>query len=267
MAKVVASKTEISLSEFQVDALTVFTLRVYQDVFSKWYEATSEDMPYLLAPSADSHNMVLKTGDVNIDWNLTESIHNKGQEYLDWQNQPENFFTDRFVVDPVDGSRKMFTHVVNANLSPNDSIPIDCADPTVKHGKMAGKTIKQYSSAFQSKARREKQWSENQPVIEAELLSLRRNFLDPHYPEETSDNMKCYIIPEPLFISPVCSKPLFVFFDLTSFADTCRRGNHGTIVSRCSAPNGLLLDCIRRLLLSRFGYSTRSGLGSPYKRQ
>jgi endoribonuclease Dicer len=267
ISKVVASQTQISLSEFQIDALTVFTLRVYQDIFSKWYEASSEDMPYLLAPSADSHRIILETGGINIDWDITESIYSKGQEYLDWKNQPRDFFKDRFVVDPVDGSRKMFTHLVNANLNPSDSIPTDCADPAVTQGKLAGKTIKQYTSGFQSKARREKQWSDHQPVIESELLSLRRNFLDPHYPEETNDNLKCYIIPEPLLISPVCLETLFAMSNLTNFAGTCRRCIHGTLVSGDFASNGFLLNCIGRLLLLGLGHSTRFGLGSPYKRQ
>ncbi len=62
----------------------------------------------------------------------------------------------------------------------------------------------EYSCSLWAKARSRRTFDPNQREIEAELISLRRNLLDEFDTPEEDSPKKCFVILEPLKISPVC---------------------------------------------------------------
>ncbi|RDA96171.1 hypothetical protein CP533_1651, partial [Ophiocordyceps camponoti-saundersi (nom. inval.)] len=183
------SSSPLRLSQDEAEALTRFTLAIFKDVFSKEYVATAEDMPYLLAPVAD--------GPRRVDW---EAAALAGAEAPDWSGKPDDFFEHKLVIDPWDGSRKFILHGVDKSLKPSDRVPDGVPEPKSRSYRDTDKSVKQYSNSLSRESRRRQVWREDQPVVKAELLSVRRNFLVENEQEEKRD-MRCWIILEPLRLS------------------------------------------------------------------
>lgn len=202
-ARLVSFETPIKLSRGEVDMLTGFTLRTFDDVFSKEYDVKAEELPYFLAPCTASHNAILAGTDVQVDWKLLEAV--EASKYLDWENAPDAFFHDKFVIDPFDGSRKLTLHGLNPNLKPNDPTPADAAMSKCRAYSFVEPTIKEYSNSLWLRARKRSQWKDDQPVVNADVLSLRRNLLDEYCEGESDTSNRCYVILEPLRVSTVSS--------------------------------------------------------------
>lgn len=195
--RLLPSPVSFKVSPEQVEALTDFTLTVFTDVFSKEYDAGPEEIPYFLAPVS----ALEAGGPANIDWELLEMLAHA--EPPSWRDKPADFFDNKLVMDPWDGSRKFIIHGINENLKPYDPVPPGAPMPKSRAYKLGDRTIAEYSNSLTIKSRRRQQWSADQPVVDAELLPLRRNFLDEHSVAEASD-MRCWLILEPLRISKVC---------------------------------------------------------------
>ena len=188
-----------------LERLTGFTLTIFDDVFSKEYEATAADLPYFLAPSAYGHDFdYLTDGNLQniIDWTALSTIGMvKNTEYPD--NEPDGFFQDKFVTDPWDGSRKFFLHGRRRDMKPLDPIPSSVVLSAHRIWKTVPHDIYNYSISLWTKSRKSASFRKDQPVVEAEILPIRRNFLDDTIREEDFLPRKCFIILEPLRISPV----------------------------------------------------------------
>ncbi|PHH62390.1 hypothetical protein CDD81_7186 [Ophiocordyceps australis] len=180
--------SSVSVTTADVETLSKFTLTIFTDVFSKDYDAEPEGMPYFWAPMVKNE----------IDWRLLRQIVQA--EPPTWQGQPDEFFHDKLAMDPWDGSRKFIIHGVNKDMKPSDPEPQSAPIPQSRSYKLVDHSIKEYSNSLTIKARRRIQWREDQPVVNAELLSLRRNFLDEYSSGEMQD-MRCWLILEPLRIS------------------------------------------------------------------
>jgi endoribonuclease Dicer len=206
LATPLAASDPLHLSTAQVESLRLCTLKIFQDIFSKQYEANCNEFPYFLAPEKESHAVVRDRKSATIDWDL---VHEMGSiAFLDWENKPEHFYQDRFIVDPCDGSRKMILLGLNKNLKPSDPAPEDAPAPRLRYFSMCSdKSIKEYSTSLWTKQRKLKKWRDDQPVVNAEILSLRRNFLDQFFVKDKT-NSKCAIILEPLQVSPVSMSSL-----------------------------------------------------------
>jgi endoribonuclease Dicer len=192
----------LRLTPEQLDGLRCFTLKTFADIFSKQYEAQSTDMPYFFAPCGASHDQVNNntSGIAPIDWDLVHEI--KQCDSLDWDGKPAGFFCEKLVVDPWDGSRKLVIHGINPQLKPGDRVPDSVPKPRSSSYRSVEPTIKEYSNSLFLKARQSARWRDDQPVVNAEIMSLRRNFLDQFEVDEVT-SQSCYIILEPLKISPV----------------------------------------------------------------
>ncbi|KAM0263988.1 hypothetical protein ACHAPA_008477 [Fusarium lateritium] len=198
-ARLTPSKDSFQLTLEEADGLARFTLRVFADVFSKEYDATCSQFPYLLAPvslessgSADSPS--------HIDWDTVDLV--RDHETLDWENAPEEFFIDKLVIDPYDGGRKLIIKGIDKTKKPSDPTPEGVPESRSRAYRTVEPTIKEYSNSLYQKSRLRVQWREDQPVVKAELLPLRRNLLDEfQVDEEVSKN--CFIILEPLKVSPL----------------------------------------------------------------
>ncbi|KAH6969437.1 hypothetical protein DER45DRAFT_515726 [Fusarium avenaceum] len=199
IARLTSSKDSFQVTSEEADGLAKFTLRVFADVFSKEYDATCDQFPYLLAPvsqeSSDSDELRS-----HIDWDTVEFV--KDHETLDWENAPEEFFMDKLVTDPYDGGRKLIIKGIDKTKKPSDPTPEGVPESRSRAYRTVEPTIKEYSNSLYQKSRLRVKWREDQPVVKAELLPLRRNLLDEfQVDEEISKN--CFIILEPLKVSPL----------------------------------------------------------------
>lgn len=204
LTKLISTESPLQLTEDEVDGLAAFTLKIFLDVFSKEYEAKPEDIPYFLAPCAQSHGEILSTSSqITVDWPTVTLVQEN--ESLSWENAPDDFFNDKFVTDYCDGSRKLIIKGINKSLRPSDPTPAGVPEPKCRSYRFVEQTIKEYSNSLWLKARKRAKWKDDQPVMNAELLSLRRNYLDEFQVDEDIDN-ECFVILEPLQVSPVSKR-------------------------------------------------------------
>jgi len=204
-ASVISLTDPIDISGSEIEALKVFTLRVFEDVFSKEYDTDVASLPYFLAPTRLSHDCNL-TGESSrdiVDWEYLEST--KGRKYQDRSDEKYGSASvlDKYVVDRFSGARKFFLRCIREDLKPLDSVPEGVQSPRTNAWKRVEHNIKEYSDSAWLRTRSTRCFKDVQPVYEAELVSLRRNLLDEAADLQVYQNSTCYIILEPLCISMV----------------------------------------------------------------
>ncbi|KAK4494728.1 hypothetical protein PRZ48_014084 [Zasmidium cellare] len=199
----------LPLDDRVLGKLTRFTMKVFEDVFSKTYEEDAAKLSYWIAPMKYS---LPDDGEVDetvaaldplaaIDWPLLDEVFTHGS-YTWTPEMKDSFLTDRFLVDVWDGSRKFYSKQVDPSRKATDPIP-----EGVAKSKFTG-TILDYSISLWKKARKEREafWSRSQPVVEAEKVIQRRNVLAPAEQKELSQVTKAYLCPQPLRISVLPTK-------------------------------------------------------------
>ncbi|KAL7941514.1 hypothetical protein V8C42DRAFT_348640 [Trichoderma barbatum] len=181
----------------EIEALASFTLRLFTDVFSKEFEAKSHEIPYFVAPSRVTASC---SEAAEIDWDAVLYAHEN--ERLHWENAPNEFFREKLAIDPWDGSRKFILHGINPELKPSDPTPKGVPQPKSLGYRKVEQNIKEYSNSLSVNSRKRRNWRDDQPVVNAELLPIRRNFLDEFFVDDEGDGT-CYVILEPLCVSPL----------------------------------------------------------------
>ncbi|KAK4238845.1 hypothetical protein C8A03DRAFT_33100 [Achaetomium macrosporum] len=187
--------------------LTAFTLTIFRDVFSKHYEATAARLPYFLAPTIKDHAfdfMSVTDPSHLVDWAAVRFVlENERITYT--FNEPDEVFKDKYVADPFDGSRKFFLRGRRPEMKPTDPVPEGVVKPSHRAWHTSCKThdILNYSLSAWSKSRASMQFRKDQPVVEAELLPIRRNLLDDDIKEQDLEPKQCFLVLEPLRISPL----------------------------------------------------------------
>ncbi|KAF9870302.1 RNase3 domain protein [Colletotrichum karsti] len=195
----------VKVTADDAEALKEFTFRVFKDVFSKEYEAPIADVPYFLAPTTVSHSVKLSQIDDAaslVDWNHLRET--RGKEYLEWDDDtPHEFFQDKLVTDPYSGSRKLYLRGVRKDMKPMDMVPPGVPDPGHKSwkDKDVEKNITEYSVSLWARSRKKRTWRQTQPVVEAEVVSLRRNLLDDFMQDTAEESRICWVILEPMRVS------------------------------------------------------------------
>lgn len=164
----------LSVSSKEIELLSNYTLRIFQDLYNKIYEMNQEIMPYWLIPTASGiseYGEGLNPSDV-IDWEALQFA--KDHERLNSTSMSPGDFSDRFVYDPWDGKYRYFLNGVNTSLRAKDPPPSFL--PHRRHMK----NIMEYGLSLYKRSRihflATCDW--NQPVYDAELVPLRRNLLD-----------------------------------------------------------------------------------------
>lgn len=189
--------------------INLFTLYIFSDVFSKSYESDPSRMPYFLAP-VKPNSLLDQCSDPSevISWGILQSIEDYHIQWGDnpwdnktWQNAPDEFFEDKFIVDPWDGSRKLWSVGVDRRFKPLDPVPKNAAPR--KGTRKNNDNILEYSSSLFLKARARRTFDQTQRVIRAKYISLRRNLLDEFDASEAENPKECWIILEPMRISSV----------------------------------------------------------------
>ena len=181
-----------------LDKLTAFTFRIFQDVFAKEYEEDEARISYWLAPLLGGRSVSREDSDPVklIDWKTLNFVH--AYEQLEWTiDTPDSYLADRFLVDRFDGGKRYFSMNVMPGLKALDPVPPDA--PTHRYMN----NILDYTVSLFAKSRARATWRDDQPVILAEQVLHRRNWLDEITEKEKVMRYKCYVCPEPLKISAV----------------------------------------------------------------
>ncbi|KAI0152527.1 hypothetical protein F4776DRAFT_652761 [Hypoxylon sp. NC0597] len=209
---------EIALEE--VEQINQFTLKIFDDVFSKEYRSEPEKMPYFLAPLIHTHDFDFSgiAGDTRtvIDWECLTMIRNAAR-YYELGNQPDEPLKEQFVIDPHDGSRKFYTVRHRPDLKPTDLEPPGV--PQKRGNKKAirdvPKDIWNFSISLWSNTRAKLTVRHDLPVIEAEYIPLRRNLLDElDKPEDVQ--LKCYLVFETLKLSTLPVDVVVMAYNLSA---------------------------------------------------
>lgn len=195
----------ICVTEGQVSVITNFTLRIFRDVFSKEYGATSEQLPYFLAPLQGSHSTDFGSSVPDIqtllDWQQLEAVMKADYHSPDELSETE--LCSKYVIDPHDGSRKFYTRATAPDIKPFDPQRPDAQKSArvTRTRRDAQDDIWNYSVSLWSNARSKIPRDENLQVVEAELVTIRQNFLDST--EKVEPNAPCYLVFATLKISVV----------------------------------------------------------------
>ncbi|KAK2843923.1 Dicer-like protein 1 [Arthroderma sp. PD_2] len=189
----------LRVSHDELDLLTKFTFRVFQDVFHKIYEEDSSLVSYWIAPAKLDDRAELQKSNPSelIDWQMLQYVRNT-EELLWSPGMPDSFLANRFLVDKWDGRYRYLSLEVDPTRRPSDPIPENM--PRRRHMD----NIMNYGlSLFKnSHARFLAKCNWDQPVLRAELFQLRRNFLD-RDENKKGPAVEYYICPEALKISSI----------------------------------------------------------------
>lgn len=181
-----------------------FTLQVFQDLFNKEYEAEDTQMPYWLAPTKWSFG-----GDV--PQNITEVVDLdalRNVKPLQWSSDTDpNSWCDQFLIDKWSGKYRYRSKAVLHDLNINSPIPSNVPSRRYKRAKTE-KILEYTLSLFgDSRTRFLEDCDQSQPVLDAELVQIRRNFLDRADAKEFEEYIHQYhVCPEPLAVSMVRTK-------------------------------------------------------------
>ncbi|KAH6856644.1 dicer-like protein 1 [Chaetomium sp. MPI-CAGE-AT-0009] len=197
----------VELDGDRIRGLAAVTLTIFKDVFSKEYEATAAQLPYFLAPALLQHGSDFTSvtdPSCTIDWDTVTFVRDNERIAYTF-NEPDDFFKDKYVADPYDGSRKFFLRGRRHDMRPTDMVPEGIVAPGHRAWRVACKRhdILNYSLSAWSKSRAFLTPREDQPVVEAEVLPIRRNLLDDHIGDDDLEPKPCFLVLEPLRISPL----------------------------------------------------------------
>lgn len=176
-----------------LDMLTSFTLAVYSDVFHKTYKREPSRMGYWLAPLKMKGLVAIP------DTDLLRKIHEAGGKRPAWSpGMSPTLWLEQFLVDPWTGKFRYFSKSVIPGASKDSPIP-----PGVAKRPRRTRNVLDYTSSLFPRAREAflSNADKTQPILEAEVVHLRRNFLDKMNQEEKGFATYAHVAPEALEIS------------------------------------------------------------------
>ncbi|KAJ5496799.1 hypothetical protein N7463_008786 [Penicillium fimorum] len=189
----------LEVASEELEVVTAFTLAVFHDVFHKTYKHVSEQFPYWLVPAREDVDIRTSTSLLDIiDWAALHYV--KDNPKLVWSTDMEpDSLLNRFIYDDWNGKYRYFPLAIDPNLRPSDP------PPSYAPVRKWSDDIMNWSLSL-SKNSRPKFFNQciwAQPVLHAELVCLRRNFLDKAAEEEKESNSRCVICPQPLVLSAI----------------------------------------------------------------
>ncbi|KAJ5246236.1 dicer-like protein 1 [Penicillium chermesinum] len=239
-----ALESVLSVSSDDLHHLSELMVSVFYDIFHKTFDLESTKFPYWVAPLKPSHapaEKILLPAEV-IDWEAINFVHENRE--LKWTEKMDTeFLMKHFLFDPWDGRKRYFPIAIDSTSCASDSVP-----PHLPRRRWM-ENLLNYSLSL-GKSSRQK-WLEyakwDQPVIEAQCICLRRNFLDKATGPEKGEAGRLLICPQPLKISPL---PLGLVTSLLAFpAIMCRMESYLIVMDGC---RNLGLDISPQLALEAF---------------
>ncbi|KAG5982994.1 hypothetical protein E4U55_000993 [Claviceps digitariae] len=206
-AALIQCGTTLNISDTELEVLADLTLTIFKDVFSKEFDCAVKDLEYLIAPCVSVSDMTTSAIDPRsiIDWPLLDALNATEMGSILADNSQADNFQNKLLIDPWDGGRKFVTKSVNTALKPFDPVPAGAPKPRTLSYFRVKQNIAEYSNSLRSTARRKRRmkWNPQQPVFDAELLPIRRNYLCPPSSDERNICQDCSIILEPLVVSNI----------------------------------------------------------------
>ncbi|KAI4669395.1 Dicer-like protein 1 [Alternaria viburni] len=193
--------TPLPVSPEMIEALTIFTLRIYEDIYNKVYEEDVQKISYWVVPVTPSQVSSVSSV-TSLDQILDVEQIRKVCKEPTWKWTPETKsedLLDRYFVDPMNGGRRYYSNDLATHLKPQDPPPKGLP----RSGQKFMATILDYSDSRWAKSRDISKWHTSQPVLEVEKIPFRRNHLACVEDKEKGefDDLKTYICPEPLHVS------------------------------------------------------------------
>ncbi|KAJ5337920.1 hypothetical protein N7452_004648 [Penicillium brevicompactum] len=172
-----------------LEMLTDFTLAIFHDIFKKTY--SREKVPKA-GPGGSTDLLGM------IDWEAVRHVQENPEISWSRNMRPESLI-DRFMYDDWNGKYRYFSIAIARHLRPSDPppywVPSRKWDTDIMNWSLS--LSKNSRLKFFDRC----DWS--QPVVDVELISSRRNFLDKVSEEdEDSESIRCVICPQALNISP-----------------------------------------------------------------
>ena len=188
-------------NSFDIDGPTLadindFTLRLYKDIFNKTFEVNVPEMSYWLAPVYDDWKIRYATLHPQelVDWSVVQHVANTPE--IPWTiDTPHDQLINRYLIDRWDGGRRFFSNAIEFAMRPLDPVP----EHAVAHRYKA--SILDYSVSLFARSRLRASWRLDQPVMRAEKILHRLNWLDDLTEKEKKAGSICYLCPEPLKFS------------------------------------------------------------------
>lgn len=187
--------------------LTRYTLCIYKDIFNKVYEDNEAEMDYWLAPVINDwkQHAYKQLPNTLLEWS---SIKRVAQVFTNpedkWWNvdTPHDQLVNRYLVDRYDGGRRFFSLAIEPEMRPLDLIP---GTVEIQGKEKQARNILEYSVSLwnKSKAKNQEKWLRDQPVMRAERILHRLNWLDNFTEKEKLVKTTSYLVPEPLKFSAV----------------------------------------------------------------
>jgi endoribonuclease Dicer len=214
-------ESPLAVSSQQLDQLTDFTVSVFRDVFHKVFESKPEVFPYWLAPAHLDADIGSPTELPNtlIDWEASSFVH----EHREWkwsEGMDPKTLLNRFMYDPWSGKFRYFPLSIVPDLSALDAPP----SYVPRRRDINMQNIMNYSLSLYKGSRhlflQHCNW--DQPVLQAEMVGLRRNFLDRGNESERPEKTLCVLCPETVMLSAVGSASVHGQTRIT-YIDSCSR--------------------------------------------
>ena len=198
-------KKAFETTDLILNKLNNFTLRIYKDVFNKTFENNIANMSYWLAPVLDRQliDKDTESPDALIDWQSVDYVYEHDEEALKWtRDMPDSQLANRFLVDKWDGSRRFFSTGVHPGLKPHSPVPKDAAASKYMNN-IIDYTVSLYGK---NRERWKTEWDPEQPVVHANIMLHRLNWLEDYTEKENTLKANSYVCPEPLKFSAVSTK-------------------------------------------------------------
>lgn len=187
----------------ELEAITKFTLSIYQDMYNKEYEYDVQKMSYWIVPII--HSYMKDTLSPTLLANVIDMAQlRKVVEQPNWEWKPETpdaELLDRYILDPMNNGRRFYSYRIATELKPQDPVPAHIPRQNQKFMN----TILDYSDSKWGRSRDIDKWHKDQPVLEVEKIPFRRNHLARMEDKEREvlGSLMTVICPEPMRVSNV----------------------------------------------------------------
>ncbi|CAI6332556.1 unnamed protein product [Periconia digitata] len=201
----VSLTTPLETNDQMLQQFTQLFLVLYEDVFNKVFEHNVTKMPYWQVPikleRAGSFSSTSKPGDI-IDMEQIQLVCNQREHRWTPESTAKDL-SDRYFVDRGNGSRRFYAIAIAPQYKALDPVPESA--PTYRYDR----NILDYSVSLWKSAREKAKWNETQPVIQAEWIPFRRNFLATVEDKEKATirgKNVAFVCPEPFRISTISTR-------------------------------------------------------------
>lgn len=191
------------LTEETLKLLGSFTDRAFFDAFNKHFEFTYSTIRYWIAPLKGSQFSESSNAADIIDWESLVAVVSSRE--LEWKPGLSSYeLADRFLIDRVDRSRRFIVDNYAPEFKPTDPVPENVSKAEEFDN------IRDYSyNAGKRKKWMQVKWEipDDEPVLRAERLLHRLNFLDPPAERDIDSIYSAFICPSNFSISMVSIQP------------------------------------------------------------